>query len=108
MKKIRSAKDAAGETIRRGDVVRVIGVPDLKGMSAAGLRESRPIFKHVLGTYRKIHGFDPYGFAEIFLKIRKGLHSGWHGIVIEPHLLKRKRTQPNVSVQPIARKTRSG
>jgi hypothetical protein len=62
--KIRSAKDAAGDTIRLGDIVRVIGAPELKGMSAAGVRASGPIFKHVVGTYRRIRGFDQYGFAE--------------------------------------------
>jgi hypothetical protein len=92
MKK-RTAKDAFGNIIRAGDVVRIIGVPDLTGMSPAGLRSSRPVFRHILGTYRKVRGFDRYGFAEIFLRIRRGPHAGWHGVVIEPYLLRRKQVR---------------
>jgi hypothetical protein len=92
MKK-RAAKDALGSTIRTGDIVRVIGVPDLRGMSPAGLRSSRPAFRHILGTYRKICGFDRYGCAEIDFRIRRGPHAGWHTVYIEPHLLRRKQVR---------------
>jgi hypothetical protein len=44
-------KDVTGKPIRIGDVVRVIDVPDLSGMSAHCRAESLPVFQHLVGTY---------------------------------------------------------
>jgi hypothetical protein len=73
--------------------VRIIGVPELKGMSGRGLRDSRAAFQHIHQTYRRIRGFDQYGFAEIFFRVRNGPLAGWHGVTIEPFLLRRKGTK---------------
>jgi len=83
--------DALGRKLKPGDMVRVIGVPELNGMSEAGLRESLSAFRHLVGTYRKIRRFDQHGFAEIFFRVQRGPIAGWHGVTIEPFLLRRKR-----------------
>lgn len=83
-------KDALGRRLKAGDVVRIIGVPDLKGMSESGLRESLPVFRHLVATYRRIQLFDEHGFARISFRIRRGPFAGCHDVAIEPFLLRRK------------------
>jgi hypothetical protein len=70
--------DVAGRTLNQGDEVRVVGVPDLGGMSPAGRRETLPVFRHLVGTYKRIAGFDRYGHAELMFRIRGGRHRGLH------------------------------
>jgi hypothetical protein len=82
--------DRDGHPLRRGDVVRVVGVPDLAGVPPAGRRESLPVFRHLLGTYRTIAGFDAHGFAELFFAIRRGPRRGRHWVAIEPWLLRKR------------------
>lgn len=65
-------KDARGEKLKVGDVVRIIGAPDLTGMSEENLLISTPVFQHLVGTYKKIAEFDEHGFAWIRFTIRKG------------------------------------
>jgi hypothetical protein len=57
-------------------------------MAPAALRESLPVFRHLVGTYRVISGFDQHGFAELWLQIRKGPNKGRHWVAIEPSLLR--------------------
>jgi hypothetical protein len=83
-----SARDVTGKPIRIGDVVRVIGVPDLSGMSADCQADSLPVFQHLVGTYRRVEEFDEYGHAWLAFKIRNGPHSGYHSVAIEPYLLR--------------------
>jgi hypothetical protein len=83
--------DARGRRIRTGDVVRVIGVPDLSTMHESARRQSAPVFRHILGTCKRVNGFDPNGFADLFFRIRSGRHSGLHSVVIEPELLLRQK-----------------
>jgi len=78
--------DARGCRIRSGDRVRVVGQPNLTGMAAGGRAETETLFRHIRGTCRRVRGFDPNGFVEVFLKIREGPLAGWNGVVIEPHL----------------------
>jgi hypothetical protein len=85
--------DAAGRTLKPGHVVRVVGAPELKGISGAALREARAAFRHLIGTYRTIDSFDRYGFAEIFFRVRRGRLAGLHSVAIEPFLLRRKRAR---------------
>jgi hypothetical protein len=81
--------------LRVGDIVRVIGLPDLAGWTADGVRCSRPVFRHIVGTYRRIADFDEYGHAELRVRIRQGGSRGFHQLWIEPWLLaKRKRRPP--------------
>lgn len=85
-------KDVLGTPIRVGDVVRIVGVPDLSGMSAACRAESLPVFEHLVGTYKRIEEFDEYNNAWLRFKIRKGPSAGYHMVGIEPYLLKLHRT----------------
>jgi hypothetical protein len=73
-----------------GDVVRVIGVPELEGMSESALRESLLVFRHLVGTYRRIKLFDKHGFAELSFRVRRGPFADLHSVAIEPFLLRRK------------------
>ena len=84
-------KDVTGEPISVGDTVRVIGVPDLSGMSEECRAESLAVFKHLVGTYKRVEEFDEFGQAWLRFKIRKGPHSGWHSVGIEPYLLRVRR-----------------
>ena len=79
--------DARGRRIRKGDRVRIVGVPDLSTMSSGGKAECEPVFLHIRGTCRRVRGFDQYGLVEIFFKVRRGPFAGWHGVTIEPNLL---------------------
>src|SRR5262245_24993351 len=80
--------DAKGRRLRQGDIVRVVGAPDLSPMSQPGRRESEPVFAHIVGTYKKIDAFDKYGCAELNFSIRDGKHRGLHTVWIEPFLLR--------------------
>jgi len=83
--------DSKGQRIRKGDVVRIVGVPDLSTMHKSARLESEPVFLHLRGTCKRIQGFDPNGFADLFFRIRSGRHSGLHGVLIEPALLLRQK-----------------
>lgn len=71
-------------------MVRVVGVPDLSGLAPESRAESTPVFERLIGTYRRIAGFDRYGHAEIRLVFRGGAEAGHHTVWIEPFLLRRK------------------
>jgi hypothetical protein len=90
-----SPKDATGHSIRVGDIVRIVGVPDLSGMSSKRRRESLPVFEHLVGTYKRVTEFDELGHAWLRFRIRSGRHRGYHAVGIEPYLLRvRRRPQP--------------
>jgi hypothetical protein len=103
-------KDALGRILKVGDVVRVIGVPDLKSMAKSGLYESLPAFRHLVGTYRRIQMFDEHGLAQINFLVRRGPIAAWHGVAIEPFLLRRKDAlrRPTMRSTPTRRKRRAG
>jgi hypothetical protein len=84
-------RDVAGERLRVGDVVRVIGVPDLSGISAELRPYTLGVFQHLVGTYKRIEEFDEYGQAWLRFKIRKGPYANYHSVGIEPYLLKVRR-----------------
>ncbi len=92
-----SPKDVTGKPIRIGDIVRVIGVPDLSGMSPDCRAESLSVFRHLLGKYKRVEEFDESGNAWLRFTIRNGRHSGFHSVGIEPYLLRirvaRRRSQ---------------
>ena len=83
--------DSTGRRIRVGDIVRVIGVPDLDGMSRPGLRETLPILRFLVGRYKRVVGFDERGLAELAFRIATGRNRGLHTVWIEPHLLRVRR-----------------
>jgi hypothetical protein len=74
--------------IREGDVVRVVGVPDLAGIRRP---EVRRVFRHLVGTYRRVRGFDERGNVELVFRIRDGRDRGLHVVGIEPSLLRVRR-----------------
>lgn len=82
--------DALGRRLKKGDIVRVIAAPDLSAMDAAYVGLARAAFRHLIGTYRTIRGFDRYGFAEIIFRVRRGPVAGLHAVAIEPYLLRLK------------------
>lgn len=87
--------DSTGKEIKAGDIVRVIGVPNLSGMSTEGVNESKPVFEHLVGSYKKVRHFDEFGCAILTFSINKGVNRGWHSVAIEPFLLRIKREKKN-------------
>jgi hypothetical protein len=85
-------RDVTGEQLNVGDIVRVIGVPELNGMSRECRAESLPVFQYLVGKYKQIAEFDEFGMAWLWFKIRKGPHMGFHSVGIEPYLLRRRRS----------------
>lgn len=86
-------KDAAGGRLCARDVVRVVGVPDLSGMSPDCLAESLPVFWHLVGRYKRVIEFDEHGLAWLSFRILEGPHAGRHFVGIEPRLLRRRRAR---------------
>jgi hypothetical protein len=80
-------KDRGGRRIRVGDRVRIVGVPDLTGMAPVCIKESLPVFQHLVGKYKRVASFDQFGCAWIDFAISKGKSRGMHGVAIEPFLL---------------------
>ena len=84
-------KDVTGERVSVGDIVRVIGVPDLSGMAPEFRAESLPVFEYLVGKYKRVEEFDEFGQAWLRFNIRKGPHAGYHSVGIEPYLLRLRR-----------------
>ena len=83
-------RDRSGRSIQQGDVVRVVGLPNLRGMRAPYRQETRAVFKHILGTRKRVEGFDQFGCAILAFGIRRGhRHAGAHSVAIEPYLLRK-------------------
>jgi len=83
--------DATGSTLSAGDVVRIVGAPDLSGMSGESRTESEAVFAHLIGKYKTIREFDLLGLAWLEFTIKSGPHAGWHSVGIEPSLLRLRR-----------------
>ena len=81
------AIDARGQAIRKGDRVRIVGLPDLSGMKPARRAETEPVFQHIRGACKRVRGFDQSGHVELTFGIRHGRHAGYHAVWIEPWLL---------------------
>ena len=84
-----SIKDVDGRVVRKGDVVRVLGIPDLSGMSEPYRGETQAVFKRITGTRRKVEGIDQFGCAILVFGIRTGVLAGTHSVAIEPHLIRK-------------------
>jgi hypothetical protein len=83
-------KDCTGRNLHAGDLVRIVGLPDLSGMPTRTRRESEPVFQYLRGKYKRISSFNQNGLAEIELRIRKGKLSGLLTVWLEPYLLRWK------------------
>jgi hypothetical protein len=96
-----SVHDRDGNGLRVGDVVRVLGVPDLAGMAAEARRETEPVFRSVVGTYKRVAGFqdvsDTETLVELAFRIRRDGQWQRHIVWIEPALLRKKRSRGTLS-----------
>ena len=90
----RSAVDRDGRPIRVGQVVRIVGTPDLSGMSDDARRESAPVFEHIVGRYKKVSDITDLGLVELCFRIAAGPHAGRHTVWIEPYLLRVRGSRP--------------
>lgn len=91
--------DRNGKTIKVGDIVRIVGVPDLSGMSQDGIAESLPVFQYLVGKYKRVRGFDEYGCAEFsFIMHHTSGERGWHSVWVEPFLLHIPQCRSNPAV----------
>jgi hypothetical protein len=80
--------DRNGKRVKVGDVVRIIGVPDLSGMTKRGRADAMLAFEHLVGKYKRIKSFDGYGCAEFaFVMKHDNGDRSWHSVWIEPFLL---------------------
>lgn len=83
--------DCVGNKLSAGDLVRIVGLPDLSTMAATTRRESAPVFRHLKGKYKKIAKFSKDGMAEIEFRILQGRYSGLHTVWLETALLRLKK-----------------
>lgn len=84
--------DRDGNTLRVGDTVRIVGVPDLSGMAPSVRDYSLGVYRHLVGKYKVVEEFDETGQAWLRFGIRKGKYAGWHSVGIEPFLLRVRRS----------------
>ena len=92
--------DRNGQRIKIGDSVRIVGVPDLSGMSKDCLAESLPVFQYLVGKYKRVMGFDEYGCAEFsFIMYHRDAERGWHTVWVEPFLLHIPQSRSNPAVK---------
>jgi hypothetical protein len=85
--------DVTGKRLHVGDIVRVIGIPDLSDMTPTAFKDSKPVFQYLVGKYKKVWQFDKYGLAWISFKIPAGENRGLHSVGIEPCLLRARRAR---------------
>ena len=83
--------DITGVSLSAGDLVRIVGAPDLSEMSGESRTESEAVFGYLIGKYKIIREFDPLGLAWLEFTIKSGPNAGWHSVGIEPSLLRRRR-----------------
>jgi len=88
-----SPVDREGRPIRVGQLVRVVGTPDLSGMSEETRRESAPVFEHLVGRYKRVSGVTDLGLIELSFRIAAGPHAGRHTVWIEPFLVRVRRSR---------------
>jgi hypothetical protein len=82
-------RDRDGVALRAGDIVRVVGVPDLRRMHPDARTEIEGVFRHLVGKYKRIDGFE-WGEARLDFRIRSEGPGHSHTVWIETHLLKRR------------------
>jgi len=85
-----SKADKDGVALKVGDWVRIVGVPDLSDMAPEPRTECEPIFKSLVGKYKRIIYFDADGFVEIQFRIPGEVGCGSHTVWLEPTLLRKK------------------
>jgi hypothetical protein len=89
--KTHSRRDRDGRPLKPGDVVRIIGVPDLSKFRPDARADMEPVFGHLVGQYKRVTAFE-WGEARLDFRILRGRHRGYHTVWIELYLLKRRET----------------
>ena len=106
-----SIRDADGNVLAVGDIVRIIGVPDLSGMAPDSLQESLPVFEYLVGKYKKIIGFNETGGvppnAEFVFRMKVGESWESHWVCIEPDFLRMKKSRKSNNTSKRTASTRS-
>ncbi len=82
-------KDNMGVSLRVGDLVRILAVPDLSWANSKVLSESKHAFEHLVGRRKRIAGFNEIGWAEFEFRIRAEKSGNRHTVWIEPCLLRK-------------------
>jgi hypothetical protein len=62
-------------------------------MAQASQAESRPVFEHLVGLYKRVADIDKFGLLALNFSIRSGPHSGLHWVWIEPSLVRVRRSR---------------
>ena len=75
--------DVLGRRLRAGDKVRVVGDPDLAGMTEAGRLPLLATLKALKRRPRRVRGFDRRGNAELMVRVGGNLSI----LALEPGLL---------------------
>jgi hypothetical protein len=86
-----SRRDRDGHRLSVGDTVRIVGVPDLSGMHPEVRAETRAVFRHLVGQYKRITAFQ-WGQVRLDFRITRGRNRGHHAVWIEPDLLRKRVT----------------
>ena len=82
--------DIKGNKLKVDDIVKIIGIPNLTGMSKECKNETLSIFEYVFGKTKKITAIDEHNeLIELSFRILKGKSKGFHSIYIEPFLLEK-------------------
>jgi hypothetical protein len=84
--------DRDGTTVRPGDRVRVLGIPDLSGMPPPYRQETERVFRHILGSVKRVESIDAQSNAILMFRIRSGHAAGYHSVAIEGIHLRKVRT----------------
>jgi hypothetical protein len=85
--------DARGAALHQGDLVRIVGLPNLGNLPIEDDLQTREVFQHLRGTVKRIRNFNIYGLAQFSFFVSTGPLAGYHSVCIEPWLLLRQRNQ---------------
>ena len=85
-------KDRDGMRLRKGDTVRIVGLPPLPYPEDDDMGTPE-VFRRILGTYRKIADVEESGLIHLEIRILKGRRAGSHSVWIEPFLLKKRSSK---------------
>lgn len=83
--------DRDGNVVRPGDRVRVLAEPDLSSMRQPYREETERVFRHILGTVKRVKSIDAYANAILIFHIRAGHAAGYHSVAIEGVHLRKVR-----------------
>lgn len=88
-------RDARDVAIRKGDVVRILGVPDLRDMFAEGRKETLPVFQLLVGKHLRVHAIDhERAHLELFFRVARGPYAAMHFVLLEPQLVVARSRKP--------------